>query len=93
MFKTGIDILRAAIAGAIFFYLRSMHGKGHFRFGKGGELGKYFIIGKTNNTRLRLRLEVKPNQTSRVKKEILRLIYSDINHSKWCHSRPVSSAG
>jgi uncharacterized membrane protein len=35
MFETGIDILRAAIAGAIFLYLRSMRGKGHFRFGKG----------------------------------------------------------
>jgi uncharacterized membrane protein len=35
MFETGIDIFRAAIAGAIFLYLRSMRGKGHFRFGKG----------------------------------------------------------
>ena len=35
MFETGIDILRAAIIGAIFLYLRSMRGKEHFRLGKG----------------------------------------------------------
>ena len=44
---------------------------------RGGGLGKYVIIGKTNNTRLRfrlrfrfrLRLEVKPKQTSSVKRK------------------------
>lgn len=35
MFETGIEILRAAIIGAIFLYLRSMRGKEHFRLGKG----------------------------------------------------------
>jgi len=33
--ETGIEILRAAIIGAIFLYLRSMQGKDRFRFGKG----------------------------------------------------------
>jgi len=33
--ETGIEILRAAIIGAIFLYLRSMRGKGPFRLGKG----------------------------------------------------------
>ena len=35
MFNIGIDILRAAIVGAIFLYLRSMRGKERFRLGKG----------------------------------------------------------
>lgn len=35
MVETGIEILRAAIIGAIFLYLRSMQGKDRFRFGKG----------------------------------------------------------
>ena len=35
MFETAIDILRAAIVGAIFLYLRSMRGKETFHFGKG----------------------------------------------------------
>jgi uncharacterized membrane protein len=35
MVDTGIDILRAAIAGGIFLYLRSMRGRKSFRFGKG----------------------------------------------------------
>lgn len=35
MFETAIDILRAAIVGAIFLYLRSMRGKERLRLGKG----------------------------------------------------------
>ncbi len=35
MFDIGIDILRAAIVGAIFLYLRSMRGNERFRLGKG----------------------------------------------------------
>lgn len=35
MIEIGIDILRAAIIGALFFYLRSAQGKERFRLGKG----------------------------------------------------------